>query len=533
MTFRASTYLALVGLLAAGATGCRRPPPGQASAAVGGSSTTSVPAEVRRAPAGVTSRVVIVGGGLAGLVSAYELGKRGISTELLEATEVWGGRVATASYGEGTYAEYGMQEMWTDNPLLGIARELGVPVEAGEEAYSSLVLDGKLVPYVQPTAEKFFASFLDPGERPALERFMKEAGRLYAKARAADGSVVGHVLGPELEALQSVSFAEWVGRLALPRRVSEWIRVTVECEVATDWRSFSGLSGLLESRFFLRPAQLNYQAKGGNAQVIKALAGAIPGKKTLLATVTAVERWQDPDGRPRARVSYLRGQHLETVEADRVILSVPFYRLHQIRMDPPLSDEKWQAILTLARGQYTVVHLLMDKDARKVWAGPGRSPFPVLTDGPLGVVYGVAHESPPSEPLEVFSLLVHGAAAAAFHMIPREVKVREILTALDKLWPGLSGHVRSSQVFSYHPAALPVWPPGRSPLDPGARALREPELGLYLAGDYTLGAHSSDAVESGQRVAARIAADLALPASPTVAPPRSPPPLPPSAHRTP
>src|SRR5205085_10025908 len=90
-------------------------------------------------------RVVIVGGGIAGLVSAYELGTRGIATELLEASDGWGGRVATAIYGEGLYAEYGMQEMWANNPLLRIARELKVPLDdKAESPYSSLVLDGKL-----------------------------------------------------------------------------------------------------------------------------------------------------------------------------------------------------------------------------------------------------------------------------------------------------------------------------------------------------------------------------------------------------
>jgi monoamine oxidase len=120
-------------------------------------------------------------------------------------------------------------------------------------------------------------------------------------------------------------------------------------------------------------------------------------------------------------------------------------------------------------------------------------------------------------------------------MIPREVKVREILTALDKLWPGLSRHVRSSHVYSYHPAALPVWPPGRSPLDPGARALREPELGLYLAGDYTYGAHSNGAAESGQRVAARITEELMplAPPPPLAGRPRSPPAPRPAARRVP
>jgi monoamine oxidase len=244
------------------------------------------------------------------------------------------------------------------------------------------------------------------------------------------------------------------------------------------------------------------------------------------------------------RVSYLRNQRLETVEADRVILAVPFVRLHQIRIVPPLSDQKWRAIASLNRGQYTVVHLLVDQDARKLWTVRGQSPFPVLTDGPLGVVYGVTHDSPASQPLEVFSLLIHGAAAEAFHMVPRETKLREVLAALDELWPGLSSHVRSSQVFTYHPAAIPVWPPGRSPLDARGRSLQEPELGLALAGDYTVSAHSNGAAQSGQTAAARIIQDLKTPLTPLTAltpqpppspaaPPRSPPAPPPADHPAP
>ena len=515
---RISMWVVWVGL----AAGCRERPADPPS-------PSPSPPRASTGP-GHSPRVVVVGGGIAGLVSAYELGKRGLATELLEATESWGGRVATAFYGDSVYAEYGMQEMWADNPLLAIARELKVPLDdQAEAAYSSLVLGGKLIPFVQPTAEEFFASFLDPHERKALAAWMDRAKTLRDRALAAPS------LSPELERLQGVSFADWVATFALPKRVSEWIRLTIECELATDWHGFSGLIGLIEFGFFLSPGELNYQVRGGNSRLIAALADAIPGPKTLLATVTAIERWKTSDGQTRVRVSYLRNQRLETIEAERVILAVPFVRLHQIRIDPPLSDEKWRAIASLNRGQYTVVHLLVDKGAREKWTVQGRSPFPVLTDGPLGVVYGVMHESPASQPLEVFSLLVHGAAAEAFHMVRRETKLREVLAALDELWPGLSAHVRSSQVFSYHPAAIPVWPPGRSPLDARGRSLREPELGLTLAGDYTVSAHSSGAAQSGQAAAARIIQELATPVT-TPSPaglPRSPPTPPPADHPAP
>ena len=483
--------------------------------------------------AAAAPRVIVVGGGLAGLVSAYELGRRGIATEVLEATDGWGGRVATAIYPQSgaadVFAEYGMQEMWADSPLLGVAHALKVPLDdQAEKPYSSLVIDGKLIPYVQPTTDAFFATFLNPGERAALQTWLEQAKALRAKALAAAGP-----LGPELQRLQSASFGDWVATFALPKQVSEWIRLTIECELATDWHSFSGLSGLLEFGFFLPPGLANYHVQGGNARLIAALVDAIPGRKLLSATVTAVERWQTGAGATRVRVSYLRNQRIETVEAERVIVAVPFVRLHQIRFDPPLSEEKWQAIKSLDRGQYTVVHLLVDQGARPLWMVGAESPFPYLTDGPLGVVYGVAHPGPPGASLEVFSLLVHGDAAAAFHMVPREVKVRQILAELDKLWPGLSRHVHSSEVFSYHPAAIPVWPPGRSPLDPLGRSLRAPEQRLYLASDYTLSAHANGAAESAEAVAARITQELTAPFVPAATPPRPPPDLHPADRRAP
>ncbi|MGH8863369.1 MAG: hypothetical protein ACREVZ_01775 [Burkholderiales bacterium] len=53
--------------------------------------------------------------------------------------------------------------------------------------------------------------------------------------------------------------------------------------------------------------------------------------------------------------------------------------------------------------------------------------------------------------------------------------VAEMTAALSKLWPGFKSHVRETYLYSHHPAAVAVWPPGRSPLDVKAQALFEPE----------------------------------------------------------
>ena len=449
------------------------------------------------------ARVVIIGGGLAGLVTAYELEKHGIKAAILEADSVFGGRVQTAEYEGGSHAEYGMQELWSDNPLIQIAGELGIPLDANPaKPYSSVILQGKLYPYLRDSKEAFFNTFLTRTEKAQLLGWLDEAAKL---RRLAESEGIKH---PEVKKLESISFADWVESAHLPASAAELVRLHLECEVASNWHLVSALFGLLEFGMFLGEEKLANHVRGGNSQLIAGLVAATSGEKTLSALVTRIERQKTADGRIVARIDYLHDRRMYQVEAERVVVAVPFWRLHQIEMIPPLSDEKLQATATLLRGQYTVVHLLVQKDAKKLWMMGDETPLALLTDGPLGVVYGVVGPDDSAEANEVFSLLVHGQAAAAFHMMPRELKLKEIYTQLDKLWPGIANKVQKSYVYTYHPGAVPVWPPGRSPLDALSEKLREPELGLYLAGDYLYNAHSDGAARSGIRVAERIAREL-------------------------
>jgi monoamine oxidase len=58
--------------------------------------------------------------------------------------------------------------------------------------------------------------------------------------------------------------------------------------------------------------------------------------------------------------------------------------------------------------------------------------------------------------------------------------------------------VKEVLFYSYHPMAVTFWPPGRSPLDAGSQALRTPNMGLFLAGDWTESSHAEGAVRSAQ-----------------------------------
>lgn len=474
-------------------------------------------------------RVIVVGGGLAGLVAAYELERRGFTSHVLEAGPFFGGRVATAEYPGGATAEYGLQEMWQGNPLLSIVKELELPLdEHPEPSYSSVVIDGKLYPYIQESRHAFLSSLMAAPEKLQLNAWLVEANRLRALAER-EG-----LRNVEVSSLQPISFAKWVQDSKLPRPASEFVRLLIECELATDWQNFSALFGLLEFGVFLGDGLTSQHVRGGNSRLITGLSEALHGDKTLSALVTRIERWKNESGQLAVRVHYQHDRKTYTIEGERVVLAVPFWRLHQIEMIPPLSTEKWQAVQTLSRGQYTVVHMLMQqpKEVRRLWLVDGKNPFSVLTSGPLGVVYGVHDAKPPQSETEVFSLLIHGQYAAAFHMIPRELRLGEVYGELEKLWPGFSQFVKSSYVYTYHPGAIPVWPPGRSPLDEPAQKLREPELGLHLAGDYLYNAHSDGAARSGIAAAERIAAELAALPPPRRVPPnrRIPPPMSPRSN---
>ena len=75
-------------------------------------------------------KVIIVGGGLAGLVTAYELSKLRYDVTVLEAQERPGGRVLTfRDFGDGVYADAGAARIPSDHDLtLKYVHEFGLPL---------------------------------------------------------------------------------------------------------------------------------------------------------------------------------------------------------------------------------------------------------------------------------------------------------------------------------------------------------------------------------------------------------------------
>jgi monoamine oxidase len=119
---------------------------------------SSAPTVEHSASSGKGTSVVILGGGIAGLASAYELGKLGYTCTLLEARERVGGRnwtvrngtkvefttgyTQSCAFGEGLYQNVGPARLPSvHQTMLGYCRELGVPLEVEVNTSRSAFLE--------------------------------------------------------------------------------------------------------------------------------------------------------------------------------------------------------------------------------------------------------------------------------------------------------------------------------------------------------------------------------------------------------
>lgn len=85
------------------------------------------PDELRVAERSYPARVGIIGGGLAGLVSAYELQRRGVDAVIYERAGRPGGRVRTHRFWDGTYADVGAMRIPGNHEcVLHYVREFGL-----------------------------------------------------------------------------------------------------------------------------------------------------------------------------------------------------------------------------------------------------------------------------------------------------------------------------------------------------------------------------------------------------------------------
>ena len=440
--------------------------------------------------------VLIIGAGLSGLSTAYELKKAGISYHILELTPYIGGRVRTVKYekeGETLLADSGMEEYWASNPALKMIRELKL-VTRHDVAMSSIVLNGKKHEFTEDTQPQYMAKIFNPKEIKALNGFK-------AKAEVITNEIKSKNISKTTMKLKDISLEAWVKKQGLPKKVSEWIRVSVECEAGTEWGAISALDGIDEFHIFLGEGEYSYRIINGNEIFTDALTKFVDSDNiTTNQRVTKILNVGD-----EVTVSYLdvATNESKTIKASHVVSTIPIYRLNmEIQIEPSLSAKKIEGISSQTYGSYFKVHVFVPSSASRYWTKDGESFLPYLSDSPLGVIY----EGNPDQDtkMKIISLLVTGHMAEGFNFMNQDQAKGMLTGAFEKFWPGFAREIKGMDFYRFHPRAIGSWPVGRSRFDDLSNEIRRPENRLYLAGDFTENSHSSGAVQSALRVVEQI-----------------------------
>jgi monoamine oxidase len=280
-------------------------------------------------------KVVVLGGGIGGLVSAYELQKLGYEVTLLEARERPGGRNWTGRAGQevcfcdgskqaikwedGNYQNLGPARLpsthWT---MLGYCRELGVPMEVEINTSRSTLLqndranDGKPVPqrkaindtrgHVSELLSKCIAhgaldAELTKEDRERMTAFLKVYGPLNDKGAYTGSDRAGYKTPPGAGSQIPVPEAPMDMRVLLDENF--WFDLFTE--EAWDWQATM------------------MQPVGGMDRIPYAFAKALGPVVQYNSPVTEIRKTSNG-----VRVSYTQGGATKQVEASYCIIAMPF-----------------------------------------------------------------------------------------------------------------------------------------------------------------------------------------------------------------
>lgn len=254
-----------------------------------------------------SSRIAIIGAGLAGLVALDRLTSAGFDATIYEARGRIGGRVLTSngSPEAGLYVEDGAHLVNTNHTdILALARRFNIGlIDRGAMAtHEVFVVDGKAVTEAELVAE-----------------FRPLAKRIATDAAAVDEDFDTH--GLRFDRMSVRQYLDAVGAAASPRA-----RALIEATIRTEFGSEPQEVSALEL-FFNLPAidtervalisgsDERYSLAGGSSTIPRALAEPLMGRIRTGHALLGLRR--------KDKAIELRFANREAVVADRVIVTVP------------------------------------------------------------------------------------------------------------------------------------------------------------------------------------------------------------------
>jgi monoamine oxidase len=464
---------------------------------------------ISRALAASAPRVVVVGGGLAGLTCAYRLKQAGIQSSLYEASDRIGGRCWTnrGDFAEGQIAEHGgelIDQGHTQTRQL--AQELGLDldnllsaeVNGTEPLY---YFDGRPYTYAEATAD--------------LKKIWQQ---LHKDVSAASYPTLYNLSTERGRELDRMSIAQWIQAYVpggLKSKLGQLLDVAYNIEYGAETSVQSSLnmlyllaySGQGQLRIF-GPSNEKYHVRGGNDQIPARLAAALNGQIVRDAALTSIRR--NADG--SYRLAFASGGGSSTVTADRVVLALPFSILRTIDYaGAGFSPLKRTAIEEMGMGTNSKLHLQF---RRRLWNALGCNGETYADTGYQNTWEVTRAQTGAGGILVDYTGGKVGASFSSDNGSPSDRAAR-FLKQLEPVLPGIGAEWNGRATIDYWTGnpwsrgSYSYWKVGQYTKFAGVE--REQEGNCHFAGEHTsvdFQGYLNGAVESGERAAGEIFAAL-------------------------
>jgi monoamine oxidase len=462
--------------------------------------TTSVGGTPSRAMA-TAPHVVVVGAGLAGLTAAWNLKRAGVAVTLYEASDRVGGRVHSivGHFGPGLTTELGAEFVDSRHAdLLALVKEFDLSLIDTEAASEQALVPSYYFDAKHYSEEQVIREFA-----PLAARMRADAGLLSSEISAT------HHTDIDLQ-FDRLSIAEYLDRIG----AGGWLRSLLEVAYLTEYgvevaeQSCLNLLTLLsldtaDGFNIFGESDERYKIRGGNAQVPHALAAQLGDQLQLEHHLVSL----------RARGT---GFHLDFtgpagtkgVEADIVILAIPFTVLREIDLQLELPPEKRRAIDTLGYG--TNEKLIIGLQS-PIWRDQGRD-GEVYSDRPFQTGWDSSRQQGNGGS---YTFYLGGTTGARLTAGDPERTADHYLREAEAMFPGMQDAFtgaslatgwRTNPLFR---GSYSCYKPGQWTTVAGWQGA--PVGNLHFAGEHCSAdfqGYMNGAVESGRKAAAAILAKL-------------------------
>ena len=448
--------------------------------------------------------VLILGAGAAGLTAAFELEKRGLSVQVVEARDRVGGRIFTLRepFSDGVYAEAGALFLLDINPAISYANQLGLELTKPDFDRSLGALhyiDGNRLVLHQDSDDRWPYDLPEGDERLSIGALRWK----YVWSNIEQLEHFDQILSPDLpdsvaRQLDAMTVRELLNAKGVHKDAQRLANVgyletynggidnVSVLTLARERASFAGMQGA-------------YMIKGGNDVLCNAMAESLRSPVLLDSPVIAIEQSE-------SEVSFVIDQDGEKarLSAAYAVVTAPLSVLSYSDLKDSFTGLRRRAIEEMPVVATTRTYF---ETRRPYWLDDSLGG--AATDTSLGLVH-LHHDTGRQGEKGVFESFVNGEHAVALANLSAEDRHQRVRALGNDLLPGLDEYAESAASVCW---SNEQWSRGCFVTSlPGQLvefhdALNEPEGRIYLAGD-SIGncpGYSHSAFRSGMGVAGKIA----------------------------